>query len=98
MESYSYNCGIIPTNNTCGTINANNYCTTCLPTFNYVQSEYERLKYVGRVVKYKGKKWICGINWPRCGGIEETINLKRITIFGNVVSLIALEKDIKLWR
>ena len=70
----------------------------CLPTFNYFQSEYEKLKYVGRVVKYKGKKWICGINWLRSGSIESTINLKRITIFGNVVSLMALEKDIKLWR
>ena len=58
-------------------------------------SEYERFKYVGTVVKYNGKKWVAGIKWPAYGGVKESINLTRVTIFGNIKNALVAVSDVK---
>ena len=59
-------------------------------------SEYERLKYVGRVVKHKGKKWVAGLNMPDFASNKSLLYLTRITIFGNIKTALVYENDITL--
>lgn len=92
-----YTCSAAPPTYTSTCIPNTNVCTTCI---SYIpenpNSEYERSKYVGRVVKYNGKKWVAGIKCPSYGNTDATIWLTRITIFGNIKTTVAEESNIKL--